>query len=192
MRESLNEQAADNLHYIRQAMERAHGVSSVSGLGGMAMGGVALLSTAIAAGLADLQQQLLAWLAAAAVAASVNTVAIWQKSRRHGDALSADPARRFMMCLAPSVAVAALLTWLLWSTGQNHLLPAIWMLLYGAGVLAAGTYAATPVMQTGACFLAAGAITLALPANLLNAALGISFGLIHIFFGWRIYQHHGG
>jgi hypothetical protein len=73
-----------------------------------------------------------------------------------------------------------------------HILPALWMLLYGCGVLAAGTYAVTPIMHMGFCLLAAGTLMTALPRGWENFGLGLGFGGLHTLFGWQVYRHHGG
>ena len=85
-----------------------------------------------------------------------------------------------------------MLTVSLWSSEQITLLPGIWMMLYGCGVLAAGTYAAAPVMQMGGGFIVAGLFTHALPVGWSNVLLGAVFGGLHLFFGYRVYRDHGG
>ena len=44
----------------------------------------------------------------------------------------------------------------------------------------------------GCAFLVAGALTLFLPSELHNLMLGVSFGGLHIVFGYVIARHHGG
>ena len=41
-------------------------------------------------------------------------------------------------------------------------------------------------------FLGAGLVMTALPSGWENLGLGLGFGGLHLFFGWRVYQHHGG
>jgi len=92
----------------------------------------------------------------------------------------------------PALLVGVVLTAALWSSAEVALLPGFWMMLYGAGVLAAGTYAMAPVVHMGGCFLAAGLTTLALPEDFANPMLGLTFGGLHIGFGYRVYRDHGG
>ena len=96
------------------------------------------------------------------------------------------------MCLLPSLLVGAIVTFSLWQTPLITLLPGLWMMLYGCGVLAAGTYAAAPVMQMGGCFIVAGLFAHALPAGWSNVLLGVVFGGLHIYFGYQVYRNHGG
>jgi hypothetical protein len=188
----IKEQATENLRFIRGAVERAERVSSASGAGGMAMGGVALCAMALAAGMGSLQDQLLVWIGAAFIALGVGSVGSWLKARKNDLVLLGDPGRRFLLCLIPSLVVGAVLTVSLWPTDQVILLPGLWMMLYGCGVLAAGTYAAAPVMQMGGCFIAAGLFAHALPETWSNVLLGAVFGGLHLYFGYQVYRHHGG
>ncbi|MGE0623702.1 MAG: hypothetical protein AB7O54_13890 [Pseudomonadales bacterium] len=192
MQVDLREQASDNLRFIRGAMERAGRVSVASGIGAMAMGAVALLAMGVATGQPDLQGQLAVWIAAAFAALLAGAVGSALKARRNDLPLLGDAGRRFLLCLTPSLVVGVVLTTSLWDTPEISLLPVMWMMLYGAGVLAAGTYAAPPVMSMGVVFLVAGLSAHALPATLSNVLLGAVFGGAHLFFGFQVYRHHGG
>ena len=189
---NLQHEAENNLRYIRQAMERAERVSAVSGVGGMAMGFCAFLATAVASMFATLPAQLAVWIGTAFISLLCGAAATWLKARQLHTPLFGDASKRFLTCLVPALMVGAILSWLLWPTPQNILLPAVWMLLYGCGVLAAGTYAAAPVMQMGFCFLGAGLIMTALPAGWENFGLGLVFGGLHLYFGWQVFRNHGG
>ena len=188
----IQEQARDNLRFIRSAMERAERVSAVSGVGAMAMGAIALLAMAVSATSTDLIWQLSVWIGSAFVAGGLGVAACALKARKNGMPFFADPGRRFLLCLIPSLLVGAVLTAALLPGPQAGLLPGFWMLLYGAGVLAAGTYAAAPVMHMGGGFLLAGLFAQALPAAWANVLLGLSFGVLHLYFGYQVYRHHGG
>ena len=187
----LQDKAETNLQFIREAMERAERVSAVSGAGMMGMGALALAGGAMASRLTP-DLQLLAWLVLAPVAALLGAATTWRKSTRSGEEPLRDPMRRFIWCLAPSLLAAAVFTALLWGTPTQALLPVLWLVLYGCGVLAAGTYAVPPVMHLGMSFIGAGLVLATLPADWMNTALSLAFGGLHLFFGWRIYKHHGG
>jgi hypothetical protein len=133
------------------------------------------------------------WIAAAFIAASAAVLFTALKARKNDDYfLASDSTRRFLQCLMPVLIVGVLISWALWFTPQVSLLPALWMLLYGCGLLAAGTYAVPPVMFMGGCFLIAGLITYALPPTWGNILLGFVFGGLHIAFGYQVFKHHGG
>lgn len=192
----LQREAQGNLRYIRQAMERAEQVSAVSGLGGIGMGGTAIAGAIYAATLwhneDDLRRQLLIWLVTAIIAITIGLVAAYFKSRSLERTLLNDPARRFALCLVPNLLAGALLTGVLWNTQEHVLIPAIWMLSYGCGVLSAGTYAVRPVVWMGGCFVGAGVLAVVLEPGSLNLYLGAVFGGLHIIFGWWVFRSYGG
>jgi hypothetical protein len=187
----IREQASDNLHFIRSAMARA-GASSVSGAGTMAMGLVALSAMSLAATATDPADELLVWIGAAPAALAAGTLGSWLKARRNGLLLFGDPGRRFLLCLIPTLLIGVVITLVLWQTDEMPLLPGLWMMLYGAGVLSAGTYAVPPVMHMGVAFLLAGLVTLVAPPLWSNVLLGAAFGAVHLGFGHQVYRHHGG
>ena len=188
----IQNQAEDNLRFIRSAMERAERVSAVSGAGAMLMGVIALVAMAVGAGIDDLLARLLVWIGCAFVAGITGALACWIKARRKELSFFGDPGRRFFLCLIPSLLVGVVLTVSLLSTPEMTLLPGLWMMLYGAGVLAAGTYAAAPVMHMGGAFVISGLFTHALPDSWSNVLLGLAFGGFHLYFGFQVYRHHGG
>jgi hypothetical protein len=86
----------------------------------------------------------------------------------------------------------ALLTWVLFQNGQVGLLPGVWMLLYGAGVVTGGGASVRVVPLMGACFMAAGAAALVFPGIGRDVALAAGFGGVHILFGTIIAVKYGG
>jgi hypothetical protein len=100
-----------------------------------------------------------------------------------GSTLNRGPARKFFLCLAPSLGVGAILTSALWQAGLEPWLPAVWLLLYGCGVLSASTTATRTVAVMGACFVLLGVVALQIPGNWSNFMLGAGFGGLHLAFG---------
>ena len=192
MRIDIKQQAADNLRFIRETMERADHVSSVSGIGGIVMGLIALCAMVVASREPDLLGQLRIWVGSAFIAFSTGGFACWIKARQHGSSLAEDAGRRFLWCLLPILLAGIVLTWKLWLTPEATLLPAMWMLLYGCGLLAAGTYAVKPVMMTGSCFLGLGLLACVVPVAWSNILLGLAFGGLHVGFGYQVFKHYGG
>jgi hypothetical protein len=188
----LKEQATENLRFIRGAMERAERLSAVSGAGLMLVGLVAVVAMALAADLNPLRERLTIWIGAAFVALVVGGLATWLKARRNQLMLIGDPGRRFLLCLIPVLIVGGVMTSALWRTPDVGLLPGLWTMLYGCGVLAAGTYAVPPIMHMGACLVVSGLFTHAVPEEWSNLLLGLSFGVLNLYFGYQVYRHHGG
>jgi hypothetical protein len=75
--------------------------------------------------------------------------------------------------------------------GDVSLLPALWLALFGASVLAASQHSLRLLSYMGAAFIALASLVLLdwLPTN---PALGLGFGGLHILFGVLIWRHHGG
>lgn len=188
----LQQKAEQDLRFIRQAMERVEGVSSVSGLGGILMGLIALGATWIASELVDLRSQLEVWIYSAMFAVSVGAAACWRKAVRGDAKIHWDPVRRFLLCLVPVILVAVVLTFRLWPTPSAELIPALWLMLYGCGTLAAGTYAVNAVLSLGGCFIVVGLTAMVTPVEWSNALLAVGFGGLHIVFGAWVYRYHGG
>jgi hypothetical protein len=182
----------DNLSFIRDTMERASSFTAVPGWGGVLMGVTALAAAAIARRAANPQEWLAAWIAAAAVGVAVGAIALIRKARRSEGYVLTRPARRFLLGYLPPVFVAALLTVALSTGGMAGLLPAVWLLLYGTGLVTGGVFSVRVVPIMGACFMALGALALFSPEEWGNVWMAVGFGGLHIVFGLIIAWRHGG
>lgn len=190
---SLPERAAEDLEFIRGTMERSASFTAVPGWGGMAMGGVALGAAAGASLVVGRREAWLAvWMAAAAAAIAIGALTMRRKAAREGVALLAGPGRRFLLCLGPSLLAGALLTAGLARAGEFELLPAAWLLCYGAGVVSAGAFSTPIIPATGAAFLVLGALALAAPPGWGDALMAVGFGGVHLVSGFLVARRHGG
>lgn len=188
----IHEHAAENLVYIRDAMERAGSFTAVPGWGAVVMGLVGVVAAVVAPAQATEVGWLLTWLAGAAFALPAGVVAILLKARRVGMPLSSRPARRFALGFSPALVAGALLTVACYRAGAFELLPGLWLLLFGAAVVAGGAFSVRVVPLIGLLFLVLGAIALFVPAWLADVCLGAGFGGLHIVFGYVIARNHGG
>lgn len=187
----LTDHAAEDLRFIRSAMERAGAFTAVPGWGGVAMGGTAMAAALVASAQPSVGRWLAVWMAAAAVASAIGLWAMVRKARRLDVSLASGSARKFALGLLPPVAVGALLTVALVQVGETVLVPAVWLLLYGTGVVAAGTFSVPVVPLQGLAFLVLGAAALLVPAAG-DLLLGLGFGAVNIVFGVVIATKHGG
>ena len=177
----LHAHALGNLRFIRASIEAA-GSLAIPGIAGHSMGAVGLAAALLAA-MPDLRSYwLLIWLSAAVVALVVGSALLVHQARK-AHALYRGPARKFVRCLFPGLFAGAALTAVLWRQGLAHLLPGVWLLLYGVALLAASTMTTTLVALMGALFMLIGLAAFGLPFVWQNALLGLSFGGLHVVFG---------
>lgn len=189
---SVGDHAADNVAFIRQAMERSATFTSIPGLGGVVMGLVGLGTSVLAAPQPTRDRWLLTWLAGAAVAAVVGLVAMARKARERGADLMGGNARRFAIGMAAPFVAGAAITFALWAVGSYRVMPAVWLLLYGTGVLTGGIFSIPIVRAIGMCFMALGLAAIVTPSEWGNTWLAIGFGGLQIGFGTYIARNHGG
>ncbi|MBW3629376.1 MAG: hypothetical protein KY464_08780, partial [Gemmatimonadetes bacterium] len=86
----------------------------------------------------------------------------------------------------------ALLTTVVYHAGLLAMLPGMWLLLFGVGIVAAGSYSVRIVPVMGSSFMLLGAVALLLPLSWANEVMALGFGGLHIFFGVLIARRHGG
>jgi hypothetical protein len=189
----LHSQAFDHLQYIRRTMEGASSFTAVPGVGGVLMGTSALVAGALAhQGSAVPDRWLSIWLVEGILALAIGLLFAHRKARRIQVELFSRPARKFMLAFAPALVAGAVLTSALDRTGQMGLLPGCWLLLYGAGISAAGAFSVRIVPVMGTCFLALGSAAMFSPPEWGDAWLAAGFGGLHIIFGILIAKRHGG
>ncbi len=189
---ALDAHAMDNLRFIRQTMERAGSFTAVPGWGGVAMGLTALAAAVVASRQTAREVWLATWLAEALVAFGIAGWAMVRKSRAAKMPLLSGPGRKFALSFSPPLVVGALLTLLLYRLGLAGVLPGIWLLLYGTGIVTGGAFSVKIVPVMGLCFMLAGGAALSSPEAWGNGFLAAGFGGLHILFGILIARRHGG
>jgi len=189
---ALNERAMESLEFIRTTMARSAPFTAVSGSGGIAMGILAMVAAAVARSSSSDEQWLATWIACAAVAVPVGFLLMRAKARRYELALWSAAGRRFAQGFVPSIAAGAVLTFALVRADAIDLVPAAWLLLYGAGVLA-GSSSSVPVLAwLGTLFMVLGGVSLFTPPEWRDLWLAAGFGVLQMAFGAYIARNHGG
>ena len=188
----IHEHALSNLRYIRDAMERATAFTSIPGWGGVAVGITAIAAAAIAHPYAGTRRWLFTWLAEAVVAAIIASATMVRKASRANVSFSGGPARRFFSSYFAPIAAGAALTYLLGHNGLYAMLPATWLLLYGASFITSGAYSIPVVPVMGICYMLLGVAACFASVPVANVLLGIGFGGLHVVFGFLIARRYGG
>ena len=189
---SVGDHAAENLVFIRQAMERSATFTTIPGAGGVVMGIVALGASAVAARQPSPDRWLAVWIGAAAIAAIVGLFAMARKARVAGSNLTGATARRFALGMAAPFVAGAAITYELWTIRNFTVMAPSWLLLYGAGVLTGGIFSVPIVRAIGVCFMTLGIAAIVTPPEWGNVWLGIGFGGLHVGFGAYIARNYGG
>ena len=189
---ALHDRAMDNLRYIRETMERAGSFTAVSGWGEVAIGVTALGASAIASRQESAVAWLGVWSAEAVLALLIGAWTVARKARRAGVPLLAGPGRKVALSLSPVLVAGAVLTAVLFSSEMVTPLPGTWMLLFGAGVVAAGSNSVRIVPVMGLCFMLLGSVTFLLPADWGDGLMALGFGGLHLLFGTLIARRYGG
>ena len=189
---ALHAHAMDNLRFIRETMERAGSFTAVPGVGGILMGISALAASFLAARQSELDAWLAVWVGEAILAVLIGVAATAQKARAVKAPLLSGPGRKFALGLAPSIFVAALLTAVLYRAGLYAVIPGIWLLLYGTGILSGGVFSVPVVPVMGVCFMMLGAIAVFCPLQWSHWFLAAGFGGLHFVFGAVIAARYGG
>jgi hypothetical protein len=190
------EAALDDLRYVREAMERASGVTSVPGTALLAVGGLALAAAGLARLVLGAEPGSTPWLAtwggAAVLGLLLGAFALRAKSRRHPGLAARGPSRKWLLGLGAPLLAGLLVSVAALRAGAPALLAGTWLCAYGAGVVSAGAFSTPAVPLLGASLLGLGAVALALPLAWADAALAAGFGVLHVAFGLRILRRHGG
>lgn len=189
---ALGDRAVDDLRFIRRTLEQGPAFTAVPGWGGVGMGVVALLATALGATRSTTEAWLAVWLGAAIAGIAIGVRAMRRKARSAGFPLHSGSGRKFLLGFLPPALAGAILTLALYQAGAAPLIPGAWLLLYGVAVVAAGAFSVKVIPVMGSCFMALGAVALFGPAAWGEAFLGAGFGGLHVVFGLHIARKHGG
>jgi hypothetical protein len=187
----LHSRALDHLRFIRETMERATAFTAISGWGLVAVG----LTALVAARLAYSRPRPLwvaIWLGEGVIAFLIAGAATVRKARLSKAPVFSMPGKRFALSFAPPMLVGGLLTVALCRHGAYSLLPGVWLLLYGTGIVTGGAFSVRVVPFMGTCFIAVGAAALLAPPAWEVGLMTCGFGGLHVVFGVLIARRYGG
>jgi len=189
---ALHDRAMDNLRFIRETMERASSFTAVPGWGQVTIGVTALFAALVASQQKAFTDWVAVWMVEGVVSACIAGWTMYRKAHASDTSLLSRPGRKLIINLTPPMVVGALLTVVFYRAGLGGLLPGLWLLLYGTGVVTGGAFSVRPVPAMGACFMLLGTIALFAPAAWGDVLLMAGFGVLHIAFGILIARRYGG
>lgn len=188
----MQARAMDNLRFIRGMMERAATFTALSGWGQVVIGVTAVGAAFIADRQALRWPWTATWLGEAGIAAGIAVASMAIKAHLANVPLLSGPMRKLVLSFSPAMMVGAVLTAVFVQREMFAFLPGVWMLLYGAAVISAGTYSVRSVPVMGAAFMALGTVALVAPAAWATGLMIAGFGGLHVVFGLWIAWRHGG
>lgn len=189
---ALHARAMEDLRFIRETMENATSFTAISGWGQAAVGVTAVAAGWLAMRQSDATLWLEIWLLEALVSVALGVLTTGWKARAAKLPLVSGPVRKFTLSFAPPIVVGAVLTLVLFRGGLVSLLPGVWLMLYGTGIVTGGAFSVRIVPVMGVSFMIMGALALLGPRELGNTLLIAGFGGLHIAFGTLIARRHGG
>ncbi len=189
---ALHDRAMDNLRFIRETMERATAFTAVPGWGQFAIGVTALFAALVASQQDGREAWLAVWFAEGLLSLVIAGGAMWRKARAIDTSLLSQPGRKLVINFSPPMFVGALLTVVFWRAGLAGFLPAMWLLLYGTGVVTGGAFSVRPVPAMGLCFMLLGAGAFFCPPSWGDPFMAAGFGGLHVVFGLHIARRYGG
>lgn len=201
---ALSDRALDNLRFIRETMERAGTFTAISGQGIALTGIIALLAFGISGPNLGSPRWLASWMGAAVAAIIVSATLTLRKASASSVTISGALGRKLALAFFPSLVAGAVITAVALRAEWYMALPGLWLITYGAAVMAGGALSAPVIPVMGASFMFLGAMALGAPvvlhnawseparAMLLNGLMTAGFGGLHLFFGWAIARRYGG
>lgn len=188
----MQARAMANLRFIRETMEAAGTFTAVSGWGQVVVGATAVVAALVAQLFGHGKDWVIVWAAEAFLALLISVWFMYNKARSASLPLLTGTARKLLFSFTPIFVVGMVVTFAFMQRGLYELLPAVWMLLYGSGVVAAGAFSVRIIPVMGAAFIVVGAGALFAPATWSAALMILSFGVLHMAFGVLIARRHGG
>lgn len=190
-----------DLRTIREALEASSRLTSLSGAALVVSGLLTFLAAGLTAeaglslasaraGLAGsgLQSMVMLWTFVLLLSAALNLLGMLRRARADGQPLAARLGRRVLFAMLPALAVGGALTLAFAMRGGLESIFAVWMLCYGAALIAASAHSLTSVRMLGLFTLAGGAMGLAgldLDFILFVSTFGAGHFLLGIWVGVR-------
>ncbi len=181
------EHAEHTLETIRTLMERSQRYEHISGYSGLVAGTLTILGSVIlrldVLPFASSVNFVVVWSVVFAIAFASHLLFTFGRARQRAEPVWSRQARTVLLAVLPSFSVALVLTVVMGRLGRPDLLPALWLTLYGCGVLATSFFAPRSIAWLGGTCSVLGAIGILAPHTHPILTMAIGFGITHIGFG---------
>lgn len=131
------------------------------------------------------------WIAVAAAAGLLSAAELFARTLRDTDPHARRRTRLALQQAMPAIGVGAMLTLALVATPGGWLLPAIWSMCFGLGVIASRPFLPGPIVRVAAFYLCIGAALL-LPGlqgpHVTPIAMGLTFGVGQLWAAWILHR----
>jgi hypothetical protein len=188
---SINDRAARDLRYIRETMERAGSFTAVPGWGGVLMGVTALAAVLVTRQMESRELWFFTWMGEAVLASAIGILGTLRKARVPKTILQG-PGRKFTITLLPAFVGGAILTGVLYQQQLFGLMPGVWLLMYGVGVMSCGTHSVKVVPLMGMGFMLLGTAALLVSWQWAQWLMAAGFGGLQVVVGGVIARRYGG
>lgn len=201
-------EAHEHLRVIRQAMERSTRYSTLSGLSGVAVGGIALLGCLLTRYLVKETPEpdwkywfVGVWSLVLVASLAADYFFSKRRAARVGKTALSPLGKHLTRAAAPGFLAAVAFS--AYAINPGHIggyssagayLYGAWMLCYAVSLLSVGMFSVREVSYLGWAFLIAGALTLLLPPNFLfgpRGMMALTFGGLHIAYGLWMGRKYG-
>ncbi|MBX3459845.1 MAG: hypothetical protein KF696_07755 [Planctomycetes bacterium] len=192
-----------DIQTIREALEANSRLTSLSGAALLVSGLLCFLSAGLTSqsGLAEsaarsglggpvLRQMVLVWSATLLASIALNLLGMLRRARLDGQPLAARLGRRVLFAMLPALAVGGALTLALALQGSLGYIFAVWMLCYGAALIAASAHSLTSVRMLG-MFTLMGGVLGVLGLDLDFLVFVATFGAGHFLLGVWVGVRYG-
>jgi hypothetical protein len=132
------------------------------------------------------------WIVDGALSALIGTAATLWKARVARQPVLSGPMWKIALSFTPAMLAGVVLTLRALGARELAALPALWLLVYGAAVIAGGAFSVRAVPAMGLCFLMLGGVCAFAPPAWSNPLLIAGFGGLHCVFGTYVARRYGG
>lgn len=200
----MQKTSATDLRTIRQALEANSRLTSLSGAALVASGVLAFLAAGLTAqsGVAApadrldiapdvLRTMVVLWGATLLLSVALNLLGMMYRARKDGQALAARLGRRVLFAMLPALAVGGALTLGFTLQGRLDVIFGLWMLCYGASLIAASAHSLTSVRMLGVFTLIGGVFGIIPGLDLDFVMYTSTFGAGHFLLGVWVGVRYG-